>query len=69
MEVKSDEVKLSEHVGHTVTLTGVVAHPVLHGMKEDTKAEAKEHGVAKHAAEHGHLTVTGVKMVSDSCKK
>jgi len=29
----------------------------------------KEHGMDKHATEHGHMTVTYLAMVSDSCKK
>jgi len=36
-------------------------------MKEDAKAEAKEHGIDKDSTEHGHITVTHLKMVSDSC--
>lgn len=68
-EVKSDTVELAPHVGHTVTLTGAVSHAELHGMKEDVKGEAKEHGMDKNAKEHGHLTVTSLKMVSDSCDK
>ena len=67
-EVKSDSVKLAPHVGHTVTITGVVSNATLHGVKEDAKAEAKEHGVDKDSTEHGHMTVTNAKMVSDSCK-
>jgi hypothetical protein len=39
------------------------------GMKEDAKAEAKEHGMGMKSQEHGHMTVTAVKMVSESCKK
>jgi hypothetical protein len=66
-EIKSDSVKMAPHVGHTVTVTGVVPAATLHGLKEDTKAEAKEHGVDKDSTEHGHLTVTGLKMVSASC--
>src|ERR1700730_12107992 len=57
-EVKSDSVNLGEHVGHTVKITGVVSHAKAHGMKEDTKAEMKEHGMDKQATEHGHMTVT-----------
>jgi len=68
-ELKSDSVKLDEHVGHTVKVTGVVSHNKAHGMKEDTKSEMKEHGMDKDAKEHGHLTVTAVDMVSDSCQK
>ncbi len=66
-EIKSDSVKMSPHVGHTVTVTGVVPDAMLHGLKEDTKTEAREHGVDKDSTEHGHLTVTGLKMVSHSC--
>lgn len=63
-EIKSDTVKLADHVGHTVTVTGVVSNATAHGMKEDTKE-----AVDKDAKEHGHMTVTGLKMVSESCKK
>jgi hypothetical protein len=67
-EVKSDSVKLAPHVGHTMTVTGVVSNATLHGAKEDAKSEAKEHGVDKDSTEHGHMTVTNVKMVSNSCQ-
>jgi hypothetical protein len=62
-EVRSDKVALAEHVGHTVTVTGVVSNAAMHNMKEDAKS-----AVDKDSNEHGHLTVTAVKMVSDSCK-
>jgi Protein of unknown function (DUF5818) len=68
-EIKSDAVKLDEHVGHTVTVTGVVSSAKMHGAKEDTKAEAKEHGVGENSTEHGHMTATGLKMVSESCSQ
>jgi hypothetical protein len=68
-EIKSDTVKLADHVAHTVTVTGVVSNAKLHGMKEDAKAEAKEHGMDKNSTEHGHMTVTQLKMDSDSCAK
>jgi hypothetical protein len=41
--------------GITVKITGVVSMAKLHGMKEDTKAEMKEHGMDKHATERGHI--------------
>jgi hypothetical protein len=63
-EVSSTTVKLSPHLGHTVTVTGRVWHPDLHGAKE----KAKE-AVDADAREHGHLKVTKVSMVSESCKK
>jgi hypothetical protein len=68
-EIKSDSVKLDDHVGHTVAVTGVVSHHKAHAMKEDAKAEMKEHGMDKDAKEHGHMTVTALKMVSDTCQK
>ena len=66
-ELHSDTLKLGDHVGHTVTITGVVSNAKMHGMKEDAKAEAKEHGMDKDSTEHGHMTVTDLKMISDSC--
>jgi len=67
-EVKSDKVALAEHVGHTVTATGVVSNAKMHNMKEDAKEAAKDSGMKKSDAEHGHMTITDVKMVSESCK-
>jgi hypothetical protein len=67
-EIKSDAVALGEHVGHTVKVTGVVSNAAIHGAKEDAKEKAAEHGVGD-SAEHGHMTVTGLKMVSESCSK
>ena len=68
-EIKSENVKLAPHVGHTMTITGVVSNATMHGLKEDVKGEAKEHGVDKDSTEHGHLIATYAKMVSDSCEK
>ena len=67
-EVRSSKVALAEHVGHTVTATGVVSNAAMHNMKEDAKDAAKDSGMAKSDSEHGHLKITHVKMVSDSCK-
>jgi hypothetical protein len=67
-EIKNSPVPLAEHVGHTVTATGVVSNAKMHNMKEDTKDMAKDAGMKKSDSEHGHLKVTDVKMVSDSCK-
>ena len=67
-EVRSSKVALAEHVGHTVTATGVVSNATMHNSKEDAKDAAKDSGATKTNDEHGHLTVTQVKMVSDSCK-
>jgi hypothetical protein len=68
-ELRSETVKLSPHTGHTVTVTGKVRTADLHGAKEKVKDEMKEHGMDKDSTEHGHLRVTRVSMVSDSCRK
>ena len=67
-EVRSSRVHLVEHVGHTVTATGVVSNAKMHNLKEDAKETAKDSGMKKSDAEHGHMTITDVKMVSESCK-
>ena len=68
-EVRSSKVALAEHVGHTVTATGVVSNTAMHNMKEDTKDAAKDSGMKKSNAEHGHLKPTEVQMISDTCTK
>ena len=68
-ELHSKTVRLSPHRGHTVTVTGKVRAADLHGAKEKVKDEMKEHGMDKDSSEHGHLKVTNISMVSDSCNK
>jgi len=68
-EVRSDAVALAPHVGHTVTATGTVRNAKMHNMKEDAKDTAQDAGMKHDNKEHGHLQVTDVKMVSDSCSK
>jgi len=67
-ELRSSTVKLADHVGHTVSAHGVVSHTKLHNLKEDAKSAAADAGVKKDDSEHGHLKVTSLKMVADSCK-
>ena len=67
-ELRSKTVKLDEHVGHTVTITGVRHHETEAEEAKEEKTEAKESKEAE-AKEAGDLRVTGLKMVSDSCKK
>jgi hypothetical protein len=62
-------VDLSSHVGHTVSATGVVSNTTAHNLKEDTKDAAKDTGMKKNNTEHGHLKITDVQMVSESCQK
>lgn len=66
-ELRSDAVDLASHVGQTVTITGAVKNPAMHGMKEDMKNEAQEHGMDKSATEHGHLTVTQLNVMNNHC--
>jgi hypothetical protein len=68
-EVKSSVASLGDHVGHTVTATGVVENAKMHNLKEDTKEAAKDAGITKNNKEHGHMKVTDVQMVSDSCSQ
>ncbi|GAC1436891.1 MAG: hypothetical protein NVS1B11_21250 [Terriglobales bacterium] len=68
-EVRSSRVSLADHVGHTVTATGVVSNSKMHNLKEDTKEAAKDTGMKHSDTEHGHLKITDVQMVSDSCQR
>src|ERR1700730_4548034 len=60
----SKKAKLGDHVGHTVTVNGRLWHAGMHGAKEKAKDETNP-----NATEHGHLNVTDVSMVSESCKR
>ena len=62
-DVKSDNVNLSEHVGHSVKATGVVSNATAHGVKEAVKT-----GVDSKSKETGDMRVTERTMVSESCK-
>jgi hypothetical protein len=41
----------------------------MHNMKEDAKETAKDSGMKKSNAEHRHMTITDLKMVSESCNQ
>jgi hypothetical protein len=58
-------VSLAEHVGHTVTLTGTVAHRSKTQEAKSQPNEKKETGERQHA----DLQVSGLKMVSTTCSK
>lgn len=67
-DLSSTTVKLGEHVGHQVTVTGS-AH---RESKTAEKTEEKKEGQVENAAgkeEYGDLLVTDVKMVSETCTK
>jgi hypothetical protein len=61
----SGDVSLAEHVGHTVTLTGTVAHRTAAQEAKSQPHEKKEMGKKQHA----DLQVSSVKMVSPTCSK
>jgi len=67
-ELRSKTVKLDEHVGHTVTVTGVRHHETKAEEAKEEKTEGKE-SKETEAKEAGDLRVTSLKMVSESCKK
>src|SRR6202035_1034953 len=46
-EVRSSQVALAGHLGHTVTVSGVVSNATMHNMKEDVKDAAKDSGMKK----------------------
>jgi len=63
-ELRSSTVKLSDHVGHQVTVTG--------SPTRETKAEEKKEGQVQNVGqkeELGELRVISLKMVSQSCTK
>src|SRR5438105_6118526 len=61
--LRSKSVNLSKHLGHKVTVTGTLKPE----SAEKEKGEAQEHQ-KNEAAEAGDISVTDLKMVSDSCK-
>ena len=63
-ELKGDDSRLADHVGHTIRVTGTVDHNKMHDAKEKAKEKTQD-----NPNEHGHLTVTNVKMVSRSCSR
>ena len=68
-EVRSHAFSLAEHVGQTVSATGVVKHATAHNLKEDAKDAVADAHMKKETGEHGHMTITDVKTVSQSCQK
>jgi hypothetical protein len=58
-------VSLAKHVGHTVSVTGTVAHRSAAQEEKSQPSEKKEMGEMKHA----DLKVSGVKHISETCSK
>ena len=65
----NNSVNLARHVGHTIEAKGVVTNAKMHNMKEDAKDAAQDSGMKKNNTEHGHLKVTDVRMVGESCQQ
>ena len=65
--LRSSSVKLDQHVGHEVTVTGSAASET----RAEENREKREGEVEKASSkeEYGDLRVTTLKMVSDSCSK
>jgi hypothetical protein len=69
--LRSASVKLDQHLGHKVIVTGSTAHESK-AEKAAEKAEEKKEGQVEKASgkeEYADLDVTSLKMVSDSCSK
>jgi hypothetical protein len=66
-ELHSTSIKMDNHLGHTVTVTG----PRTHESKAQEQAEEKREGVVKASSkeEYANLAVTSLKMVSETCNK
>jgi len=63
-DLRSDTVKLTPHIGHQVTVTGTAS--------PETKVEEKKEGQVEKASSKdpiSNLSVTDVKMVSETCPK
>jgi hypothetical protein len=62
--LRSKAVKLSEHLGHKVTVSGTLT---TEGAYEKEEKKNEEHE-KKEAAEAGDIRVTSLKMVSEKCQ-
>ena len=71
--LRSDTVKLEQHVGHEVTVSGSQhRESKAEQKKEKEKAEHEEEGQMQQAAgkeEYGDMQVTSLQMVSETCSK
>ncbi len=61
----SPEVSLADHIGHTITVTGTLAHRSKAQEEKSQPYEQKEIG----GRQHDDLQVSSVKMVSAACSK
>src|ERR1700752_5102504 len=63
-ELHSKQVKLSGHVGHTVSVSGMATN----GSKEEEEKIAANERKESNGMEPADLKVSSLKMVSESCK-
>ena len=66
--LRSTSVKLDQHLGHQVTITGSTTQE----SAKTEKAEEKKEGQVENAsskAEYADLNVTDLKMISETCSK
>jgi hypothetical protein len=68
-ELVGNSVRLDGYTGNTVTITGIVSDPVLNGSQANARREAKVQSVLKHVAGYGHMTVTKLTWLSNTCGK
>ena len=68
-QLQGNSVKLDGYIGNTVTITGVVFNPEVHGSRANAKSETKDQSILKFATGYGHMTVTKVTWLSNTCEK
>lgn len=65
----NNSVNLADHVGQKVEARGVVSNEKMHNMKEDAKDMGNDAGMKNNTNEHGHLKVTSVHKLGESCEQ
>ena len=70
--LRSSTVKLEQHVGHEVTVSGTAHRESKAEQKKEKAENEKKEGQMEKAAgkeEYGDMQVTALKMVSETCSK
>ena len=68
-QLQGNIVKLDGYIGNTVTITGVVFSPAVHGTRVNAKRAAKDQSVLRDVTGYGHMTVTMLTWLSNTCEK
>lgn len=66
---QNGSVDLAEHVGQSVEVKGTASHPKMHNVKQDAKEMGHGARVNNNTAERGHLHVTDIHRVGESCER